>query len=100
MKKSQKIILIVTIVIAAFLAFVIGGRAYEDWKEARELKAKRDLVRDNLACIEYTIPEGFYNRATGDSYEYEWWEYKEGSMQANIDFFAWEKRIISKPTVQ
>ena len=92
MKKSQKIILIVTIVIAAFLAFVIGGRAYEDWKGARELKAKRDLVRDNLACIEYTIPEGFYNRATGDSYEYEWWEYKEGSMQANIDFFAWEKK--------
>ena len=91
MKKLLKVLLIIVIIIAVFAAGVFGLKVYFDWKSDQNLKKQRERTRDALACLEYTIPEGFYNRATGKSYEYEWWEYKEGSMQADIEFYAWEK---------
>lgn len=91
MKKLLKVLLIIVIIIAGFAGAIFGMKVYSDWKSKQELKEQRERTRDALACLEYTVPEGFYNRATGDSYEYEWWEYKEGSMQADIDFYAWEK---------
>lgn len=91
MKKLLKVLLIIVIIIAVFAGVIFGVNVYFDWKSDQNLKKQRELTRDALACLEYTVPEGFYNRATGKSYEYEWWEYEEGSMQADIDFFAFEK---------
>ena len=91
MKKLLKVLLIIVIIIAGFAGAIFGMKVYSDWKSKQGLKEQRERTRDALACLEYTVPEGFYNRATGDSYEYEWWEYKEGGMQADIDFYAWEK---------
>jgi hypothetical protein len=91
MKKVLNVLLIIVIIIAVFAGGVFGLKVYFDWKSDQDLKKQRELTRDALACLEYTVPEGFYDRASGKSYEYEWWEYKEGSMQADISFYAWEK---------
>ncbi len=91
MKKLLKVLLIIVIIIAGFAGAIFGMKVYSDWKSKQGLKEQRERTRDALACLEYTVPEGFYNRAPEDSYHYEWWEYKEGGMQADIDFYAWEK---------
>jgi hypothetical protein len=91
MKKLLKVLLIIVIIIAGFAGAIFGMTVYSDWKSKQGLKEQRERTRDALACLEYTVTEAFHKRATGDSYEYEWWEYKEGGMQADIDFYAWEK---------
>ena len=91
MKKGLKVLIVLAVIVALFIGGIFGFKAYSDYRSKKSLQETRERTRDALAQFEYTVPEGFEDKATGESYEYQWWIYREGAVTCAIDFFSWER---------